>query len=601
MIQGNKKLETRHARGQQGRDESDHLEGYGKFSGLSSKLATDANHCIRFHIDVNRCPLELSQSEIINKALVSKGNFSSLWYGDTSSYGNDHSAADCALCLLLRWWFTGNPSEMDSAFRQSGLMRDKWDEKHSSEGETYGQMTISKALEGWSGESYGSKSQNLERSSGSTANGGTASLEAKPARTVNSAIYRTKNGRIYHEKPSRDGTIEVPLCNFVASISRAVTRDDGAESSSAFALEGVLHDGTRLPSVEVNTSEFAALNWAIKHWGAYGAIVYAGQAVKDHLRAAIQELSSGMERINVFCHTGWRPVKDQWIYLSAGSVIGKDGPLEGVSVELSEKMKGYALPTLSKMPSKPTDTLESPQTFLSLELLTVAPDHVSIPLFAHLYRSPISPTRYSVHLFGLSGSAKSGLAAIPLQHFKPSADRYNLTAEWKDTDNTLERILFEAKDALVVFDDFNPTGAGPQDANKWHSKAERVFRAQGNGSGRSRMRADLTLRPPMPPRGSLLSTGEELPKGYSLQARVFTVSLAKGDVDIEKLKSLTQWGKQGVLAQCMSTYIQWLAPQLERIKTEIETLAEGYQSLFKQEFEPRVKTPTETEHCMIGT
>ena len=37
---------------------------------------------------------------------------------------------------------------MDRLFRQSGLMRPKWDEKHFSDGRTYGQNTIDKAVLG---------------------------------------------------------------------------------------------------------------------------------------------------------------------------------------------------------------------------------------------------------------------------------------------------------------------------------------------------------------------------------------------------------------------------------------------------------------------
>jgi putative DNA primase/helicase len=35
---------------------------------------------------------------------------------------------------------------MDSMFRESGLMRDKWDKVHSSDGSTYGELTIANAI-----------------------------------------------------------------------------------------------------------------------------------------------------------------------------------------------------------------------------------------------------------------------------------------------------------------------------------------------------------------------------------------------------------------------------------------------------------------------
>lgn len=70
--------------------------------------------------------------------------FSALWNGDTSGHGGDDSAADLALCNCLAFWCGVDPGRIDSLFRSSGLMREKWD---SPRGEsTYGRLTIEKAL-----------------------------------------------------------------------------------------------------------------------------------------------------------------------------------------------------------------------------------------------------------------------------------------------------------------------------------------------------------------------------------------------------------------------------------------------------------------------
>jgi primase-polymerase (primpol)-like protein len=70
--------------------------------------------------------------------------FNSLFSGDTSGY-NSHSEADQALCNILAFW-TQDKAQIDRIFRQSGLIRPKWDEYHGWG--TYGEMTIIKALEG---------------------------------------------------------------------------------------------------------------------------------------------------------------------------------------------------------------------------------------------------------------------------------------------------------------------------------------------------------------------------------------------------------------------------------------------------------------------
>ena len=101
-------------------------------------------------------PIELSDQELIDKAMNSKKGslFKSLWEGDysmcvsTDKSGNrycDHSDGDLQLCNMLAFWTGKDAARMDSLFRQSGLMRKKWDEKRGSN--TYGEMTIQKAVD----------------------------------------------------------------------------------------------------------------------------------------------------------------------------------------------------------------------------------------------------------------------------------------------------------------------------------------------------------------------------------------------------------------------------------------------------------------------
>ena len=92
--------------------------------------------------------MEMSDFALIDKAKSATNGhkFSALWDGDTSEYGGDDSRADLALCSLLAFWTGPDPGRIDQLFRQSGLMRKKWD--RPTAGSTYGAMTINKALAG---------------------------------------------------------------------------------------------------------------------------------------------------------------------------------------------------------------------------------------------------------------------------------------------------------------------------------------------------------------------------------------------------------------------------------------------------------------------
>src|SRR5215218_5561384 len=91
----------------------------------------------------------LSDEEILTRARqASNGEaFNKLWAGDTSDHSS-RSEADLALCSRLAFWAGGDPGRVDELFRQSGLYRPKWRERHYGDGRTYGQATIEKALEG---------------------------------------------------------------------------------------------------------------------------------------------------------------------------------------------------------------------------------------------------------------------------------------------------------------------------------------------------------------------------------------------------------------------------------------------------------------------
>lgn len=58
-----------------------------------------------------------------------------------------HSEADLALCGYLAYWTQNDAGAIDQLFRQSGLMRAKWDDVHRGDKATYGAMTIARALE----------------------------------------------------------------------------------------------------------------------------------------------------------------------------------------------------------------------------------------------------------------------------------------------------------------------------------------------------------------------------------------------------------------------------------------------------------------------
>ncbi|HEY7329310.1 MAG TPA: DUF3854 domain-containing protein [Gemmataceae bacterium] len=390
------------------------------------------------------------------------------------------------------------------------------------------------------------------------------SLRAARPPLTSAGEYKMSGGRIVHLRPTKDGPVEVPLCNFTVRIVEQVTVDDGAEKSMRLAVEGALHDGTPLLRVEVPAEKFGYMEWVIPSWGTR-AVVNAGAATKDHLRCAMQSLSGDVPQRVIYGHLGWRKIGEQWAYLHAGGAIGAAGPVDGVEVSPPDALARYVLP------DPPDGEARCRAVRASLSLLHFGPRHLAFPLLAAVYRATLGGADFAVHLMGQSGVFKSELSALMQQHYGAELDARHLPASWASTANSLESIAFAAKDAFLTVDDFAPSG-NSADVARLHREAERLLRAQGNAAGRQRMRADGSLRPAKPPRGLILSTGEDVPRGQSLRARLLILEASKNDFGPappaanHRLTECQRDAVEGLYAASMAAFIAWLAPQYEQIR-----------------------------------
>lgn len=91
-------------------------------------------------------PKSMTEQQIVDKAMASKNGslFSLLYYGKWQGLYPSQSEADSAFCSLLAFWCGKDPYKMDSIFRSSGLMREKWNAKRGQS--TYGEITIRDAI-----------------------------------------------------------------------------------------------------------------------------------------------------------------------------------------------------------------------------------------------------------------------------------------------------------------------------------------------------------------------------------------------------------------------------------------------------------------------
>jgi hypothetical protein len=376
-------------------------------------------------------------------------------------------------------------------------------------------------------------------------------------------LYKVEGGRICRRRcPPGGPDYFEPLCNFQAAIVREEVLDDGSgENRHTFTVEGRLDDGSFLPAVSVPGRDFAAMNWPLTEWGLQ-AVVFAGQGARDHLRVAIQEMSRAAKRCRIYKHTGWRRDGEAWLYLHAAGAIGPEGSVATLRVELDGKLAQF------RLPDPPTGKALARAIRADLHFLEFARPGLMYPLLGAVYRAALGPADFSLALVGKTGRGKSELCALAQQHEGADMNRLNLPGNWLSTATALEGLAFLAKDALLVIDDFRP-GGSRSEIDSWHAKAERVLRAQGNASGRQRCWADGTVRAERPPRGLILLSGEDLPRGESLRARNLALQVRQDDFPITALTPLQQDAAAGLYAQALAGFLRWLAPQYAVVRSQL--------------------------------
>jgi hypothetical protein len=390
-----------------------------------------------------------------------------------------------------------------------------------------------------------------------------ASREKDKALSTGRHPFLVRNGCLSMRKimPRGDEIVQ-KLCNFNAWIEQDILRDDGLELQREFLIRGEDAAGPLRPA-RVNWSELAGMEWVMREWGTR-TIIYPGHGRRDTLRAAIQLLSSQAIDRRVYTHLGWREVDGRRVYLSNSGALGG----RGVEVEIDPDLQLYCLPR------EPEGIPQAVRA--SLSFLDLAPLRVTAPLWAAVWLAPLCEMlhpAFAMWVYGATGTLKSTLAALVLNHYGEGFDCKHLPAGFTDTANCLERKAFIVKDAPLVIDDFAPQKDARSD-QEYVRSAHRVIRSAGNLSARGRLNASAGVRRSYHPRALIIVTGEDLPESESIVARLFVTEVERGDVDLKRLTALQE--SCGVLPHALAGYLLWLAEHWQELAPLIRKRRDEY-------------------------
>ena len=211
--------------------------------------------------------------------------------GDISAYGGDNSRADQALCGILARK-GGRAEQIDELFRKGALWRgrsaERWDKPHAATGETYGQMTIRKALE--------RVAQSKPKGSNGSGNGGTHPSDPKTVEVFEGEWSVSKSG-------SRE-LVSVKQCPNILTAQQFIDGfvapdfiiDDIVQRGYIYSLTGRTGDGKTALMLSMGIAVATGKPFGGKKTEE-GRVVYLAGENPDDIRARFIMMCEGMEEL----------------------------------------------------------------------------------------------------------------------------------------------------------------------------------------------------------------------------------------------------------------------------------------------------------------
>ena len=430
----------------------------------------------------------LTDEEVMEKAQSAsdKGLFNDLYDGKWEGKYGSQSEADMALCMKLAFWTAKDPAQIDRLFRASKLFRAKWDKPHRSDGTTYGQETVQKAVE-MTDEVY-------------TPSGGAPVIE-----------FEGRYLRIHGDSVS-------PLTNFVITPVEMIRSDDETQITCIFTnLKGEKYKMTFMTTDFVSTQRFKALI----NSKTIGLAYYGGDSdlelLKEYISSMEWKEKTGVKAMGIHEHAG------RYVFVSAdGAVDARLEPVDDI-VQLDKyvSIKSNILSTDGltaeqfKQMGKVLMGFNEPEKAISIIAWAAG-----CFLKEHLRKEGIK----FPHLFliGEAGSGKSTtLECIILPIF--STDK--VTASTQETQFTLMKEAASSNVVPMPLDEFKPSKMDKVRLNALYNH----FRDSYDGHDGLRGRADQSivsykLLAPM------VVAGEESADEAAIRERSIELLFSKKDV-----------------------------------------------------------------------
>lgn len=233
-----------------------------------------------------RMTVQLTDEQVLEKARAAAGgeDFADLWEGRWKDKYGSQSEADLALCCALAFWTGKDAEQMDRLFRQSALLREKWDNVHHADGSTYGAATIRQAI------------ARTEQ---------TYSPEGEP-------VIFEQNGRYYRVK----GEQVYPITNFIVHpLEMLIAEDETQMTCDLVTMYGETFRQTFMTTDFGNLQKFKGVlnkrTIALSYTGSEGDL----ELLKGYLAGLEWQVKYGVKALGLHERDG------RWVFVSKGGAF----------------------------------------------------------------------------------------------------------------------------------------------------------------------------------------------------------------------------------------------------------------------------------------
>jgi hypothetical protein len=395
-----------------------------------------------------------------------------------------------------------------------------------------------------------------------------------------------EDGKIYHL--NFESGLKELVANFTARITADIFFDDDVNPRRDYEISGTVAGETAPKTGRIKANDFFKGHWIEDIIGARTAV----QPRKlQHVNTAVKERSRDCVQRHIRAYTGFVKEGEAWRFYHAGGAITAAG-LEPADVELEGGLEMYDLPA-------PAEGEALKESWRFLRLLYESHDpQITAPQIAGYLLPLVDKPHQGLFAVAETGYAKTSYNLVFLSLYgtafvtedKPPAD-------WNGRLFGHQVRAYKGKDLPQLIDEYVPRNAANPD--EMRRVCAELLRSQGNHSGRTGGTPSGGLRRDIYPRGHIIGTGEDLPEGRSMRARVVVVAYTrKLDAAMSaRLTPLQDAARKGIFARLNSSFIQWLCANgrigeiLKARKDEVADLRDKWTGLLQgAKVHPRTAT-----------